>query len=341
MYIIKPNSFVTNNSIRKGGNQMKAFVAQSYDGPEKMHYMDVEEPAIKDDDVLIKVKYSGVGLVDVLFSRGFGKLSLPLIPGLEISGFIEKVGKNVTRFKVGDTVAALTINSLKGLSEFVSIHEDYVVEVPDHLDLGIAAGTLTNTATALVLLKEVVPMSTRKSVLVYGATGGLGSQVGQIAKLLGAKRVVGIVGNKEKQEKAYKLGYDEVFLSKTFFDDSKETFDIIVDPVGGQQRKRNLNRLNPYGSLAIVGNASQEQNSDIDPDELWLRNLTIIGFNFGMFTAHYTKIVNSYLNWAIYLTKNNQIQLPNLYKEPIENAKQALLDLESGKINGKLLLVHE
>ncbi|MGX7713303.1 quinone oxidoreductase family protein [Enterococcus faecalis] len=319
---------------------MKAFIAQSYDGPEKMNYVDVKNPIVKDDDVLIKVKYSGVGLVDILFSRGFGNLSLPLIPGLEVSGIIEKVGKNVTRFKVGDKVAALTINSLKGFSEFVSIHEDYVVEVPDHLDSGIAAGSLTNTATALVLLKEITPVSIGKSVLVYGATGGLGSQVGQVAKLLGADRVVGVVGNKEKQIKAYELGYDEVFLKDSFFSNSKDTFDIIVDPIGGKQRKTNLDRLNPYGSLVIVGNASQEQHANINPDDLWLRNTTLTGFNFGMYTAHHTKKVNHYLNWTIRLMENNQIQLPTLYKESIKNAKQALLDLENGKINGKLLLKH-
>ena len=60
-----------------------------------------------------------------------------------------------------------------------------------------------------------------------------------------------------------------------------------------------------------------------------------------MYTAHHTKKVNHYLNWTIRLIENNQIQLPTLYKESIKNAKQALLDLENGKINGKLLLKHQ
>lgn len=329
------------NGVKKGGNQMKALVAQSYDGPEKMHYIDVEKPKVKDDDVLIKVEYSGVGLVDILFSRGFGSLTLPLIPGLEISGIVEEVGKDVPDYKIGDTVAALTINSLKGFSEFVSIHKDYIVKVPERLDLAVAAGALTNTATALILLKEMIPFTTGKSILVYGATGGLGSQVGQIAKLLGAERIVGVVGNEVKQQKAYELGYDEVFLRGFFFENSKEKFDIIVDPIGGQQRKANLNRLNSYGNLVIVGNASQEQHSDIDPDELWLRNLTITGFNFGMFAARHTKKVNAYLNWAIRLMENKKVQLPTLYKESIENGREALLDLENGRINGKLVLKHQ
>lgn len=318
---------------------MKVFAAQSYEGPEKMTLIDVEKPIVKEDDVLIKVNYSGVGLVDILFSRGFGNLSFPIVPGLEVSGTVDQVGKNVTDFKAGDKVAALTINSLKGFSEYVSLHQDYVIKVPNGLDLGTAAGTLTNTATALVLLNEIAPVTVGKHILVYGATGGLGSQVGQLAKLLGAERVVGVVGSKEKQQKAMELGYDEAFLKEKFFNsDISETFDMIVDPIGGAQRKINLDRLNTYGVLAIVGNASQEHRPDIDPDYLWMKNLTITGFNFGRYTAKHTKKVNKYLHWAIQLMTNNQIQLPTVYKESLINASQALLDLEAGKLSGKLLL---
>lgn len=150
------------------------------------------------------------------------------------------------------------------------------------------------------------------------------------------------MGNKEKQEKAYDLGYDEVFLKDYFFNSTlSESFDIIIDPIGGTQRKKNLERLNTHGILAIVGNASQEQHADINPDYLWLKNLTITGFNFGQYTAQNTKKVNKYLNWAIQLIANNQIYLPTLHKEQIINASQALLDLELGKINGKLILEHE
>ncbi|WP_040981266.1 quinone oxidoreductase family protein [Oceanobacillus jeddahense] len=317
---------------------MKALLVNDYNGPETMQYTEIENPAPKDNEVVIQVQYSGVGLVDILFSRGFGQRKLPFIPGLEVSGTVKNVGKNVEKFKKGDRVAALTINGLKGFAELVSVGEDYVVKVPDELDLGIAAGTLTNTATALVLLKEITPIHVGGSLLVYGATGGLGSQVGQIAKLLGAQKVVGVVSTESKKVKAEQLGFDHVYLQEEFLNSSNELFDIVVDPIGGKQRKLNLDRLNPYGSLAIVGNASQEELADINPDTLWLKNLSITGFNFGMYTSQYTKRVNKYLEWAIQLIYQKQLDLPTVYKTPISEASESLIKLENGEINGKLLL---
>lgn len=319
---------------------MKALLVNDYNGPETIQYTEVENPVPKDNEVVIQVQYSGVGLVDILFSRGFGQRKLPFIPGLEVSGIITDVGNSVEKFKKGDRVAALTINGLKGFAELVSVGEDYIVKVPEELDLGIAAGTLTNTATALVLLKEITPIQIGGSLLVYGATGGLGSQVGQIAKLLGAQNVVGVVSTESKKVKAEKLGFDHVYLREEFLKSSNGLFDVVVDPIGGKQRKHNLDRLNPYGSLAIVGNASQEELADINPDTLWLNYLSITGFNFGMYTSQHTKRVNKYLEWAVQLIYQKQLDLPTVHKTPISEASASLLKLENGEINGKLLLEH-
>ncbi|EHJ53323.1 quinone oxidoreductase family protein [Streptococcus macacae] len=319
---------------------MKALQITDYKGPETMKYQETENPRVQKKDILIKVDYSGVGLIDVIFSRGFGQLPLPATPGLEVSGTVIEVGKEVTDFQIGDSVAGLTINTLKGFSERVSLHEDYVVKVPEHLELDQAAAALTNTSAALILLKEIVNFPVGGSVLVYGPTGGLGSQIGQAAKLLGAKRVLAAAGNETKRQKALKLGYDAAYLREEFFTASEEKCDLIVDPVGGENRKNNLLRLNAYGTLAIVGNASQKERADIDPDILWLNNINLTGFNFGGYCSQNIKKVKDYLVWALELIANEQIKLPKLHTVPIDNAVQALLELETGAISGKLLLKH-
>ncbi|MBP2621457.1 quinone oxidoreductase family protein [Streptococcus panodentis] len=319
---------------------MKALQITDYRGPETMLYQETERPTVQETEVLIKVDYSGVGLIDIIFSRGFGALPLPATPGLEVAGTVVDIGKEVRNFQLGDRVAGLTINTLKGFSELVSLPEDYVVKIPENLGIDKATAALTNTATALVLLKEIVRLPIGANVLVYGATGGLGAQVGQAAKLLGAKKVVAAVSNETKCQNALELGYDAAYLREECFISSEEKFDLIVDPVGGVQRKDNLGKLNPYGTLAIVGNASQEERADINPDICWLNNLNLTGFNFGGYCSHHIQKVNGYLIWALELVANNQIKLPKLYKAPIDNAVQSLLDLEEGKINGKLLLKH-
>ncbi|WP_165211740.1 quinone oxidoreductase family protein [Streptococcus tangpeifui] len=319
---------------------MKALQIIDYNGPETMVYQETENLSPREKEVLIKVNYSGVGLIDVIFARGFGQLELPAIPGLEVAGTVMELGAGVTGLQVGDRVAGLTINTLSGFSDLVSLHEDYVVKVPDCLGLDLAAAALTNTTTALVFLKEIVRLEAGSSVLVYGATGGLGSQIGQTAKLLGAKKVIAVVSNEERRQKAMDLGYDAAYLRETFFNSSEEKFDLIVDPVGGEHRKDNLQKLNTHGTLAILGNASQEEHADIDPDILWLNNINLIGFNFGGYCSQHIKTVHDYLIWTLKLVANNQIQLPELFTAPIDNAVQALLDLEEGKINGKLLLKH-
>ncbi|MGT2929172.1 quinone oxidoreductase family protein [Streptococcus dentasini] len=319
---------------------MKALQIIDYNGPETMVYQETENPSPKEKEVLIKVDYSGVGLIDVIFARGFGQLELPATPGLEVAGTVMELGAGVTALQVGDRVAGLTINTLNGFSDLVSLHEDYVVKVPDRLGLDLAVAALTNTATALVFLKEIVKLEAGSSVLVYGATGGLGSQIGQTAKLLGAKKVIAVVSNEERRQKAMDLSYDAAYLRETFFNSSEEKFDLIVDPVGGEHRKDNLQKLNTRGTLAILGNASQEEHADIDPDILWLNNINLIGFNFGGYCSQHIKTVHDYLIWTLKLVASNQIQLPELFTAPIDDAVQALLDLEKGKINGKLLLKH-
>ncbi|MDO4643177.1 MAG: zinc-binding dehydrogenase [Cardiobacteriaceae bacterium] len=312
---------------------MKALQIVNYDGPETMKYQDTENPVVQKNEILIKVDYSGVGLIDIIFSRGFGQLPLHVTPGLEVSGTIVALGDDVTDFQIGDSVAALTINTLGGFSEFVSLHEDYVVKVPDNVGLDLAAAALTNTATALVLLKEIVKLPVGCSVLVYGATGGLGAQVGQVAKLLGAQKVVAVVGSEEKQHKAIELGYDAAYLRKDFYNDFSERFDIVVDPVGGEQRKDNLKRLNPFGTLAIVGNASQEERADINPDILWLNNLNLTGFNVGAYCAKNIKTVHHYLIWTLDLIANSQLHLPTIYTAPINQASQSFISI--GKRNNQ------
>ena len=243
--------------------------------------------------------------------------------------------------KPGDPVVALTINRGGAYGQVAVTHANLVAPLPPGMDPALAAAVPANTTTALVALERVAHLKPGEHVLVHAAAGGLGSQFGQIARLLGAARTVGVVGSEAKRGAALDLGYDEVWLRSELGDAAGGQFDVVVDPVAGPARQTSLDLLRLGGRLLAVGDAAQAGDPMVSSNSLWLRGVGVLGFNLGAFTAANPRTTGVYLRRALNLAASGEVTVHMAERAPIREAPRVLADMAAGATVGKAVLVHE
>ena len=231
---------------------MKAVVQDTYGPPEVLRLEEVDTPVPKDDEVLVRVCATsvtrtdcGVRGADPFFSRVFTGLLRPKqrIAGMEFAGEVAAVGAAVTEFHVGDRVFGMRSGSN---AEFVCVREHGALA---HLPTGMSfedAGAVSDGAIiALACLRKADPLQGRR-VVIYGASGAIGTAAVQLAKHFGAH--VTAVCNTKNVELVRSLGADEVvdYMQEDFTRNGK-TYDVIVDAVGKQSFRRCRLSLEPGG----------------------------------------------------------------------------------------------
>ena len=208
-----------------------------YGSPNVFEQDEIPVPQIKDHELLVKVYGSSVNPVDCAIRQGelksFVRLKLPTVLGVDVSGIVEKVGKSVTQFFVGDRVYAfMGINRNGAYAEFVAIPESYAAPIPPNLNIAQAGVVPVVGLTALQAFTEHAPIKQGMKVLINGAGGGVGTFAIQIAKAMGAEVTAVCSGSQEKLAK--NLGADIVinYHRENIFDLFRE-YDVILNCVRG------------------------------------------------------------------------------------------------------------
>lgn len=247
---------------------MKAVVCPTYGPPEVLRVEDVSKPVPKDSEILVRVVASAVNTADVRvralavdgflkiimrFVLGFSKPRNPVL-GTVFSGVIEQIGKNVTSFSVGDEVYGITGFKFGTHAEYITVPESGVVtQKPITASHEEAAALPFGGQTAIYFLEKAAIAETENpKVLIYGATGSVGTAAIQIAKHFNAN--VTAVCSESGSVLARELGADTILpYDKEDFTKTTEKFDIVFDAVGKTTKKQCAHMLSPGGMYKTVG----------------------------------------------------------------------------------------
>jgi NADPH2:quinone reductase len=244
---------------------LRAALLREVDGP--FEVVDVPEPTA-DGRVVVRVRAAGVNFADVLVRRGrYPQMpELPTILGSEIAGELED----------GTRVMAITSGG-GGYAERVAVDRAQVVPLPEHATFAEGASFLLTFLTSFIPLTRQVRVEPGTRVLVTAAAGGVGSAAIQVARGLGGA-VVGVVGSHEKIETCLLLGAEAAYVYDELPED--ETFDVVLDQVGGELFPALLARLRPLGTVIAIGSAAGAW-PPIEPARIVGRNGALAGFYLG------------------------------------------------------------
>ncbi|CAI0723538.1 Quinone oxidoreductase 1 [Serratia quinivorans] len=260
-------------------DMMKAVQLHAFGGPENLKYEDASRPLVGDDEVLVKVHAASLNPPDWYLRDGYRALppewwpnsSFPIILGTDVSGVVSAVGNNVSDFIIGDEVYSM-VRFPHGMLEGSGAYADYVSVPSSELALkprGIghvqAAGAPMSLLTAWQFLIELghgapnpfqsfqhktIPLAGR-TVLINGASGGVGHLAVQLAKWKGARVIA--VASSRNEDLLRDLGADEfIDYTKTAAETEVDNVDLVLDAVGGPDMERFLSCIKPGGALFLV-----------------------------------------------------------------------------------------
>jgi NADPH:quinone reductase-like Zn-dependent oxidoreductase len=247
---------------------MKAVVAHEYGGPEVLKFEEVPRPEPKEDEALVRVIASGVNPADPLtlsgkYAKEFGT-HLPLIPGYDIAGVVEKTGAKITKLKLGDAVYGYPTFG-GGWADYVIVKEWEVSAKPKSLNFVEAAAVPMGALTAWQALVDVAKLQPGQSILIHGGSGGVGSFAVQIAKARGARVIA--TASTANQDLLKQLGADvRVDYTKTKFEDVARDVDAVLDPVGKETLARSYSVVKKGGivmSLVALPSRSELEKRGI------------------------------------------------------------------------------
>lgn len=246
---------------------MKAVICTKYGPPEVLQIQKVEKPVPRNNEILIKIIASAVNSGDVrvrgLAVKGFMKIVMRLVLGIfkprkpilgvVFSGIIEQIGENVNNFKIADEVYGITGFKFGTYAEYITVsHKSVVVKKPLNATFEEAAGICFGGMTAYYFLKKTnISEKSNLKVMIYGATGSVGTAAIQIAKYYNAE--VTAVCSESGKELVKELGADNIiFYTKEDISKISKNYDIIFDAVGKINKKQSVHLLNKGGIYKSV-----------------------------------------------------------------------------------------
>ncbi|HWJ78406.1 MAG TPA: quinone oxidoreductase [Niallia sp.] len=323
---------------------MKAVVINEFGGPEVLKYIEVETPTIESNQVLIRVDATSVNFADIMTRQGkfhaAGKP--PIIPGMDATGVITEVGSEVQNLKVGQRVIAFPKTG--SYAEYIVADENLAFVLPENVDYRKAAASPLVSFTSYKLLADVGRLVQGESVLIHAAAGGIGTTAIQLAKILGASRVIGTVGSESKISTALETGADDVinyeqedFVEKVNELTGGKGVDVILDSIGGKVAEKSLDCLAMYGRLVNFGNASGEIGQ-VKTVDLHSSCRAVLGFSLGTTRNNRPELLRETAERVLeYLADGRlDIKIGNTFS--IEEASEAHRLIESRQSVGKIIL---
>lgn len=322
---------------------MKANVIHELGGIDALRYEDVDEPQAGKGEVLIAVEAVGLNFPDLLMIAGQYQFrpELPFVPGTEAAGTVVAVGDGVEHVGVGDRVIGSHLTG--AMAERFVAPATNVFALPETVPMEAGAGIAMTYGTSYHALVDRARLQDGETLMITGASGGVGSAAIQIGKALGA-RVIAAVGSDDKAEVARNLGADEtiVYSRESLKDRTKELTggagaDVIYDAVGGDTFLECLRCINWGGRILVVGFASGDIPSA--PMNLpLLKGCSIVGVFWGSFAAREPERNRANFEHLFAWASEGVIEPHISATFPLEDARSALHLLATRQATGKVVL---
>ncbi len=322
---------------------MKALLCKAFGTAETLVLEDLESPHPKANEVLIDIQAAGANFPDTLIIEGKYQFKppFPFAPGGEVAGVISAVGDKVTHLQVGARVMALT--GWGGFAEQVAVPAYNVLPMPDSMDFISAAAFGMTYGTSMHALKQRAGLQAGETLLVLGASGGVGLAAVEIGKAMGA-RVIAAASSAAKLEVARQAGADELidYSTQSLKDEVKrltngQGADVIYDPVGGDLFDQAARSIAWNGRLLVVGFASG-RIPELPVNLMLLKGAAVVGVFWGAFAQR--QPADNAANFGQLFTWHAEGKLKPLVSQtyPLADGGAAIDALAQRKAVGKLVV---
>ena len=323
---------------------MKAVQMLSFGEPDVLKLVEVEEPVPAENEVRVKLYYAGVNPFEAYIRAGgyaFYNPEFPYIPGFDGAGVIDEVGPGVTRFKIGDRVFVTTIfaNRKTGTyAEKLVCDATAVYKLPESVSFEQGAALGVPVTAAYRALFHRGRLKPGETVLVHGASGGVGILAVQLAKYAGAY-VIGTAGTEESMELVKESGADAVlnhnqpnYLEAISSITNSPGVDVVIEMLANVNLEEDLKYINKYGRVVIVGNRG---SLDFNPRLTMAKEADILGM--AVWNAPVEEYQQSLASVEAALKNGGLKPLVGTIL-PLEEAGKAQAQILTSKAKGKMVL---
>ena len=285
-------------------------------------------------DIEIKVAAIGLNRADLYIQKGQYRKGAK--PGMEVSGTVTKMGTEARRFAIGDKVCALLEGD--GFKQTITVTEAMALPAPANLPLEHAAALPEAMATVYLNLFLLARLKPTDRLLVHGGTSGIGIMAIQMGKAIGAE-VIATCGSEEKCALARKLGATKAINYKQEDFTTTGGFDVILDVVGAPYLEKNIEALNQYGKLLIIG-LIEGSKAELPMGKVLIKNLTLIGSTLSSRPLQERYEILETLR-EFWWPKIESGEIKPIIDEtfPLAKSAEALAKMEQFGHSGKILLI--
>jgi NADPH2:quinone reductase len=322
---------------------MRAIIVDGFGPPERLRVGEVAQPMPGPDEVLVMVHAAPVNYVDLLVVAGTYQFlpPLPFIPGKGPAGVVTALGEGVTGLRAGDRVLAMA--ELGGYAEVVTARADQCYRLPSSMSFTEAASLSLVYDTAWFALRERARLESGETVLVLGASGGVGHAALQLAHAMGA-RVLGGIARPERAAAVRAAGADAVIdlsaadlRAQVYAVTEGRGVDIILDPLGGTIFEAAVRALAWRGRLVVIGFAAGAIPT-IRTNYLLLKNIEISGLQISDYRQRRPAQVAACFAEIFRFYEQGKVEPAAATVFPLAQASEALAALRDRRITGRAVL---
>lgn len=323
---------------------MKAVQLTGFNGLGSLKVVELDSPKPQAHELLIKVEAAGINFAELEMAKGKypARKQLPFVMGFEAAGTVVETGTGANGVKVGDRITAIV--SSGGYAEFAVADAAMAIPIPHGVSFAEATTIPIHGLTAFALLKFAAKPQPGETLVIQSAAGGVGLYLLQLAKLLGVRKVIALVGSKQKIELVKELGAD-VAIDYSQKDWTEQVLkatdgigaDVVLEAAAGEIGEASFQLAAPFGRIVLFGARNiHEPFGLVRIQQLIYKNQSVIGFNLPSMPP---ELLAECVPSLVSLIAQRQLKIFANYTFPLDQVSEAFAALASRQTVGKVVLI--